>query len=504
MSIRLPLVIWPLIATAIVQSRMLFNGFLFDDFVHLYTVSNLPFMEAIGVPMGGHLLHSFTTVVWALKSLFGLNPFVFLLIGFLAHLAAVYLLFQIVSELTGRAALAAFGATLWGISPFVAGALGWISVHGQVFATAAVLWVLLDIVRCSQSARPLPNSLLARHVILMLIAVTSFGVGLTSAVVLPLLIMLWNPLPAERNRLLAVYGGVALAAVVLYVITMKLQGDTQDNLDDKFNLVKQSLRNIPIISGAFADLVAIGSSALVLGPLLVGKLSLVPIKSLPFVAGMFAVFVSLPLLLWGLRVSGPGERRRILALLLLPCAVYGLIAVARSDGFLVVHSEAPRYHYFSPAIFAIVYCLLVSKLLDRLPARTPGYGRSVPYFIWLALAIVPFAMGTASVNSKEARLTRQKNQLIQSTRVLETALENAVGEGDIYIRNRPFSVFVWGYTPEFFPGLAGLFVISYPDNTVDGRRVFFLEDSKELVEMAGGQHGSRISELLVYKPKGEK
>lgn len=503
MTARLPLVIWPLIAALAVQGQMLFNGFLYDDFVHMYTVSNLPLIEAITVPMGGHLLHTFTTVIWAVKSLFGMNPFAFLLIGLLVHLAAVYLLFQILSVLTGRAVLAAFGATLWGINPFAAGALGWISVHGQVLATAAVLWVLLDIARCSQSAGVLRNRILARHVILLLMAVTSFGVGLTSAVVLPLLILLWNPVPGERRRLLAVYGAVALTVVVFYLLTMKLQGHPSDNLDDKVNLVKQGLGNIPMISAAFADLMAIGSSALVLGPLLVGKLSVVSKEALPMVAAMFALFFSLPLLVWGIWVAGSGERRRMLALLLLPCAAYGLIAVARVGGFLTLHAEAPRYHYFSPAILVIVYGLLVSQLLDRLPARTSRDGY-LPYFIWLILVIVPFAMGTSPVNSKESRLKRQEEQLARSTRVLEKALDESPGEGDIFIRNRPFSVFVWGYTPESFPGLAGLFVIRYPSNTVDGRRVYFLEESEELVEMARAQRGSRISELLVYKPKGAK
>jgi hypothetical protein len=502
-SNRIPLVCWPLIATLVVQSHVLFSVFMFDDFLHLYTVSNLPFLEAISVPWGGHLLHSFTTVVWMVKSLFGPDPFAFLLLGLLVHLASVGLLFEIVLCLTGRAAVAAFGATLWGINPFIAGTLGWVSVHGQAYATVAVLWVLLDIVRCSQRPMLMGNALLVRHAVLLLVAATSFGVGLTSTVILPLLVGLWNPLPAERFRLVVVYGGVAMMAVALYLVTMKLQGDAQDNLGDKVDIVRRAAGNIVPLSRAFFELLAIGFSGLLWGPLIAGNISVVPRESLPFVASLAAVFFTLPLLIWGCWVSEPCERRRIFALLLLPCAGYGLIAIGRPSGYFPL-TDAPRYQYLAPAIMAIVYCLVLVKLLDHLPARVVSFGR-IPYFLWLAVVIVPCAMGPVPAINESATqwLTPQgqKNQFMQSSRVLEEALENASGRGDVFIRNRPFIVSVLGYTPKEFPGLAGLFVILYPSNSIDGRRVFFLEDSKELVQMTHAQSGARISDLLMYKPK---
>lgn len=478
---------------------MLNNSFLFDDFVHLYNVSNLPFLQAISVPMGGHLLHSFTTVVWSVKSLFGLNPVVFLLLGLAVHLASVWLLFGIVSSLTGRAALAAFGATLWGISPMNAGTLGWISVHGQLYATCAVLWVLHDIVRCSQASGQLSNGLLLRHALLLMVATTSFGAGLASTLVLPLLVALWNPVPAQRYRLVAVYGAAALAALVLYVTTMSLQGEAADNLGDKLDIMRRSFAIAPVIGRAFAELLAIGSAGLLWGPLVVGKISMVPKESLVLVASIATFAVTLPLLIWGCWVSDPSERRRIFALLLIPCAAYGLIAIARSGSFFVLHPDAARYHYLAPAILAVVLCLILSKLIDRLPARARDYGR-ISYSVWLILVLVPFALGPA-LPTKEAHMKWQKRQFLKSTQTLEKALENNIGQGDIFIRNRRFSVFVWGYTPEQFPGLAALFVVTYPNNIVDGRRVFFLEESEELVKTNQARFGSRISQLLIHKPK---
>lgn len=496
---RIPMVCWPLAATLAVQCHVLFYGFLFDDFVHLYTVSNRPFWEAVSVPMGGHLIHSLMAIMWLLKSLFGLNPLAYLAFGLLVHLVNVWLLFGIISRLTGRPAMAAFGASLWGMSPLVAGTIGWISAHGHGYATAAVLWVLYDIVRCSQRPAGLGNALLVRHAVLLLVATTSFGTGLVATVVFPFLVWLWNPLPLQRFKLVAVYSAVALLAVTVYLITMQLQGDARDNLGDKVDIVSQGIANLPSIMRAFLDLFSVGSAVLLLGPLLVGGVSVVPAASVSVVAKLTTVVVVVPLLLWGCWVSTATERRRLIALLLLACAAYGVIALARSGGLLPFNAEASRYHYMAPALLAVVCSLLLCKLLDRFPAAVPGYGRT-PYFVWLALVIVPFTLGPVSV-VKEVQITRQNNQLQRSTLALEKALQNHSGTDDIYIRNRPFAVFAWGYTPQHFPGLAALFIISYPDNSFEGKRVIFLDDSEELVQSAQAQHGTRIAELLQYRPK---
>jgi hypothetical protein len=497
LSNRIPVICWPVLATLIVQSHVLGNGFLFDDFVHFYSVSNLPFLEAISVPMGGHLLHSFTTVVWTIKSLFGLNPLVFLLLGLIVHLVSVGLLFGIITQLTSSQNLAAFGATLWGMSPFVGGALGWISVHGQMYATCAVLWVLLDIARCSHSPAVLRKGLLWRHTLLLLVAATSFGAGLTSVVVLPLVVALWNPVPAQRMRLLVVYSAVALAVVTLYVITMLQRGDAPDNLPNKAAIILRGLLNLPIISAAFAKLLAIGSSGLIWGPLMIGKIALVPRGSLPFVAAMAALLISMPLLIWGCIVSSSAERRRIFALLVIPCAAYGMIAVARSAGYLAFVVDTPRYHYLSPAVMVVVLCLVLFKLIGRLPTGVQAYGR-ISYLVWLALVLVPFLLSPTRV-TWQVDIDKQDRQYEQSMKVLENALQQQVGNKAIYIDNKPFSVFGWGYTPRDFPGLAALFVVSYPSNTIDGKPVYFLEDSDEIVQMAQAQKGTRIAELIIHK-----
>jgi hypothetical protein len=329
------------------------------------------------------------------------------------------------------------------------------------------------------------------------VAATSFGAGLASAVVFPLVIVLWNPLPSRQNRLIAVYGFVALAVVALYLVSLVDLG--AGGFDRRSTSLLGGLSDISTTLWAFSQLFSIGFSVLFWGPLIVGKISLVQGDSLLWVAPLIALFIALPLLVFGFVVSGVNERRRLLALSLLPCAAYGLIAYARSGGWFAIHPEAYRYHYLAPALVAIVFCLILSKLFDRLPERLVKQGR-VWFIIWLILVIVPFYLGPISV-VKESQLLKQKKQLKESMQMIENALENSPDQTKVYIANKPFQVFPWGYTPQHFPGLAALFVMSYPSNTVDGKQVYFLEESEDIVQMVQAKKGTRISELVIQAPK---
>jgi len=51
--------------------------------------------------------------------------------------------------------------------------------------------------------------------------------------------------------------------------------------------------------------------------------------------------------------------------------------------------------------------------------------------------------------------------------------------------------------PIEFPGWAGVFMIAYPSNTVDGRRVYFGERDQEVLEALTRRTDTRISRLLI-------
>jgi len=48
-----------------------------------------------------------------------------------------------------------------------------------------------------------------------------------------------------------------------------------------------------------------------------------------------------------------------------------------------------------------------------------------------------------------------------------------------------------------FPGWAAVFVIAFPDNVIDGKRVYFVEPDESRRKFAAARVGHRISTLLV-------
>ena len=68
----------------------------------------------------------------------------------------------------------------------------------------------------------------------------------------------------------------------------------------------------------------------------------------------------------------------------------------------------------------------------------------------------------------------------------------------VYIPNQEFSgLGRWLAKGDFFPGWAGVFVIAFPADVVDGRPVFFIEGDPETRAMAGRWPRTRIARLLV-------
>ena len=82
---------------------------------------------------------------------------------------------------------------------------------------------------------------------------------------------------------------------------------------------------------------------------------------------------------------------------------------------------------------------------------------------------------------------------------IRAAAAKAEDGSDVYIANRPFPAMgpVFFRSPHF-PGSAGVFVIFFPDNTVDGHRVYFVEPEHKYY--AHVRNGRRTAKLLVPRP----
>lgn len=482
-------------ALAILVSTLVFleilgNGFIADDYFHLYNSANGPLWKTLATPYGGHLLFAYNAIYLLLFKLFGLNSAAYFAVLLSAHGVCVYLIYSIIQRLTHQPHLAAFGATLWGMCPINAGSLGFISVLGHIFATAAILAVVLELTNLERTARPPRPAVIIRIYCLLLAAASSFGVGLAVAMGFPAIFFLWNPTPELRKRISLIFVSIVVLLPLVYF------GTSQQQPADY-------LAGMPQVPLTLLRLVLVGCGSLLGGPLLIGDA--VPLPStwiLPTAITLGGLGSTVIALAW-LRASSP-MRGRILALGASIACCYGVIAVARW-AFMAGSTPILRYHYMGTAIFSILICLSLSTLL----ARVEWLQRNGPllYFGWLLVLIIPYSMATTQAD--EGRYLIVRNQHHRALVSLPAQLSLAIklqlgvskdGESPVYLQNERFntgSIFPAEEEFPYFPGLAGFFIISYPDNSYRGRSVRFISEDEEKVAMARDQAGSRISQLLV-------
>ncbi len=473
------LLILALALPALVYVPITRNYFNSDDFLHLYRIVNGSLAQFLLNMHGGHLLMTRNALFVLSHALFGTNACGYFWLVLLTHLVNVFLLFRIIRELTGGAHLACFGAALWGILPVQEGTLGGYSVYGQVVATTLTLWVLLALVRTACGARPHPLAPLL-WVLLLLGAATSFGVGIGVACVMPLVAVLLLPMSRVNARITAVLTALAVAMPFLYFRLQKLYVDLYGGLESSLLLVaglNQWHEHLELLLG----LIAYGILSTVVG--------VFDLVAYPGIAAYAVVAAYGAALIAALATGSWILRRRLVACLALCTAAYAVIAAGR--GMFAVSAETPRYHYLGTAPLAIATCLLLAEGARRW--RPSERAKSALLAVWLA-ATVAFHFAAGRPIDHFAFSRRETDEVLAQIRRAARSVPR--GE-DIYIENRTFhSVFHLTAGQEGdFPGWAAVFVIYFPTDVVEGRRVHFVEDDPSVLESTRG--GRRTAGLLV-------
>ena len=481
----------PLVLAAIFYAPITQAYFFQDDFLHLYEVANHGFPQYVLTPFAGHQLLSWNALFALLFRLLGPEPLGYYGLVWLNHLANAVLLFEVIRWLVGRPRLACLGASLWGIAPIHAGALGWYSVHGHVLATTAVLLILRDLARLGGGA---PRARLApwRWAALSLLAATSFGVGLAAVLVLPVVAFLVVPQASGRcqaTRSLALAAlGVLLAYTGLHWLAAVLYGapspvSLERILDPGWPLVKRALE-------IAYRLAARGAASLLLGIFHEGLG--------PREAGLHVTFgAALAALVAALRLAPPPTRRSLLATLGLVFACYGGIAVGR--GLLTpiftldVLVDAPRYQYLATAALTLALCLGLAALPARL--LLPARSRTPLLALGLALHAFLVAWLRPPIDLHEGARQEIEGALGEMRRQIEAAPPGA----DVFIRNPRWQLISAGPVlerqREAFPTWAAVFTIFFPENEVAGRRIFFVERDAGVLKAA--RRGLRSAALVV-------
>ncbi|HKA29663.1 MAG TPA: hypothetical protein VKH82_09820 [Candidatus Binatia bacterium] len=473
----------PLVATLVAWWSLPDTYFFADDFVHLFDLVTLPLPRFLTQIWAGHLSLVPNTVFAGMYAAFGPDPRPWFWSVLLTHALNVLLLHRVILSLTSDELLACMGATVWGTTPALEGALGWYSVYGQVLLTTLVCVVLWSLVGVIATGRTVPVTRAFAWGGLLAAGAACFGTGLGIAAVFPV-VLLAALEPRQRSVRAATV--VALTAATTFAIYAVLWNRTLD-LEPRVRELMSSasiLAATPTVLALAAALLGFSASTLFLGPLDLDA-------GYPDATTLGAAALVVAIVIAGWLTADAPRRRRLLWLAVLVVAASATIAagratilaswkvsIARSAGW-------PRYHYLLLALVTALLCLALAAL--RAGGRAPRVLVTGGAAIWLAARLVLLVVRPHAINHHEA-------ERAETTRVVQMVRQavDATPPGDtVTIQNRPFGPARLG---RLFPGLAGVFVITFPSNTVDGRPVRFVGGDAD--DALARQRGGRIAALL--------
>lgn len=500
-----PLALLVVVSAGLVHTPILGHYFRSDDFAHLYNLANFGLLHFVLTPYGGHLLVIRNAIFSLHHQLFGLNAQLYFIAVLLTHMLNAYLLFRALRLFTGRATLAAFAAALFGMAPVGEGALGWYSAYCHVLVGTILLWVLCDIARLNRGgASPGPITLV-RWYLLLLAASLTFGIGIAIAMVSGPAFWLLLPRATNRRRIGLGFGSLAVLVPILYVSVYLLHGQATWGSHLGWQLESLRPNRWPGLVAPLLALVDYGIASVLFGPLLTSDVRGVlagPLQGLSLdravgLSHLVAVLAAVAGV--GALARAPGERRRqILGLVLILVASYGIIVLGRGlmiDGLnasLSWWASRPRYHYVGPALVALILGLTLAPI--RVPRILDGWRGGALLGFCVALAVVPYLQSSRRLSDSRGTGPREAHRSALAS--IRQTIDKHPRGADVYIPNRPFRS-GWGIPhSNLFPGWAAIFIISYPENTVEGKRIYFVENNPLLRIHAAQLEGTRISGLL--------
>jgi len=476
-------------ATLVVYAGVLGCFFWADDIVFLYDARNGSALDFLLIPYGGHLSWARNLLFLVLERLVGPNPGPFFALVLATHLLNVALCFAVVRVWTRSALLAAVWAALWGTSPRNAATLEWFAGHSQMVVAAIMLLLLwragtLVARQTEPTARDAWGALA-----LCVVATGSFGVGLGLGMVVPIAALLLFPRMRRRPRrlLLALFAILPLSYVAglgaYAAVGTRALSPSGGSL----------LATLPTAVELTVLMTGTG-----LAGLLAGFTTTEPI-ALP---AALAAAAGLALVLAAALVLGDGPtRRRLLAVALLPLAIYGITAVGRAPNLAFAGGTArivatPRYHYAAPLGLAILAALLCAEARRRL--RLPAAVGPLAAALVVTSGAVAWARSDWRLDEHAWIGTRVDVLLAE----VDAAAAAAPPGAPVVLPNTPFGGVgpMFMLTPTVFPRFAGVYVAFRSSDEVAGRPIRFAEPDATVYAALTADSRKRIARLLVPAP----
>src|SRR5262245_61122088 len=480
--------------TALAWRGILRTYFRGDDFLHLYNLRDVGAWEMVLWPFGGHMYVVRNGIMALTFWAFGLEPLPFFTGVLATHLVNTVLVFVLGSRVAGDARLGFLAALLFGVSPMHVGTLGWYSVYGHMLACSLMLCILLVLVPRAASRAALSVTQALAVVLLALAASQSFGTGAGVALATPLVAVVLRPATLRRRVAMALLCGVPvlviLAARFLFFRASPLGVGRPVGSDAHLFLV--FFRDVHAIMPMLRDLIGLGVVTLVLGPAY-------PVASYP------DAFSTIILLAVGLAVGilllrADGARRRVAAaLLILLVATAGSIAAGRATIISIARSkvgplaalrarDSRRYSYQLQAVSALLLGLALGEVTRRWSGRAV---RGVLVAAWTTAALAFWIVRRPTLEDYAS--TRALVSLARDTMAREIAQHPPGTTVCLALDGRADGFFPAGR--DSFPGYAAIFMLLYPADTVDGRRVYFV--TADPVALGARNTQGRTASLLL-------
>lgn len=473
--------------TALAYAPIVRNYFYGDDFIYLYEMNNNPFLEFLLRPHGGHVHVLRNLIFYASHAAFGTAPTWYYVEAFATHLLNVGLLYELIWLFTGSPYLACFGSALWGTAPFNEETLGWYSVYGQVLGVALMLGVLVQVEQVVSGRRRERRWTPYVWYLMLLGATLSFGTGTASAIAFPLMFLLLAPGLLARRPFKVLVPSLLVVIPVLYFTLFWLYKQTGGVPADQPSwFFLGALRHWPELARMLIGLPAYGLTAVLLRLPPMGH-------DYPLVAAVAAsVTFGIGVLALLTRASDR-QKRQLLACVVLALGCYGVIAFGRAVVFAEIFTVVPaetvsRYHYASSIPLVIIVCLLLNHVAT--PLRL-GRLRDVALVAWIGF--------TAFAAWRSARLIdhhdEARNEATKVVQSIQSQIAAHAAGKVVYISNGPFEA--TGPLYRIFPGWAGVFISYWSANSVDGKRVYFVDQFEPTVAAARARPQTRAASLLI-------
>ena len=482
------------VALSAVVYRPLLGGYFFaDDFVCMFNILNRGFFRFVVDPFGGHILFVRNAAFWISQRLFGLDPEPYNAVVLLTHLLNVGLLFRVARRMTDDAWLACLAALMWGTSPLCLGTLGWYSVYGQVLVATITLFVLDGVLVRAGDAAPIPGRVALGWYLLLLAGTSCFGTGIGVALAFPAVLFLLRPQTLRQPGLSLAFVSLVVVVPALYFGFWRLYALWVPLTMSEAILQHVALSHFVPIADMVRHLFAYAITGVLQSFYFNGK-------AYPGTASQIATAVYLGTLLIVLIASDGATRRRLAALACLALAVYLLIAMGRSNMYVLLHMEPAdsakqvRYHYVGMLPLTIGLAVMLAQVARW--AGLPGLLPASLVVAWLAVIGPEYVRNGFFIDQRPMI----RSWVRQQQKTIASRIDGAPPGADVYLENIEAPLFMMGpmlHQAEF-PGLAGIFVLTYPTNVVEGRRIVFVEPIPQVVTASKDPaRNHRLAGLLV-------